>query len=135
MVICTYCGAAVTRAATVVEAAWFRQARERALAAITLPARGVTWREQRFGLLAQLGCGARCDVFLAERLGTAPLRITLKVARDGDGDALRDEHARLSGLLLHDGPGAAYFSRRLPGVVWVVGADAPGREVPGIAAR
>lgn len=112
---CTYCGATIVRGAETIERASFRQAWQRARSA---PATGqeLVWRDARHALLAPLGTGDSADVWLAQRLGALPERVTLKLARNEDAarDRLLTEAETLEALQHLATPGAAYFTRRLP---------------------
>jgi serine/threonine protein kinase len=69
-------------------------------------------------LLAFLGAGEQTDVYLAERIGPLPERVTLKLARQsGETGMLAAEAAILVALQNSTANGAAYFTQRLPQVV------------------
>lgn len=111
---CSYCGATCVRGEDTVERASFRAALTRAQVT-TAEGRVVMWRSQRLRVLLPLGQGTCSEVLLAERLGVAPERVTLKLARgDAHGEHLAREHEVLRALQAVRAPGAAYFSRRLP---------------------
>ena len=112
---CAYCGATIVRGTETVERAVFRQAWQRAQAA---PANGpeMRWHGARYRLLAPLGRGEHAEVWLAQRHGAVPERVTLKLALD-EGvarDRLKAESTVLDAMQGLTTPGAAYFSRRLP---------------------
>lgn len=112
---CAYCGATVMHREETVERAAFRAALQRAHALPPGAGRLLEWRGARYAVLADLGHGTHSDVLLAQRLGAAPERVTAKLARDGAGRAaLAREYEVLSALQALQGPGAAYYTRRLP---------------------
>jgi len=122
MVACPYCNTKVTRSRAVVERATFREARARleaaAGAACEDGARLLRCRGLRYRLLALLGAGEQTDVYLAERIGPLPERVTLKLARQpGQTGLLAAEAAILAALQNSTANGAAYFTQRLPQVV------------------
>lgn len=122
MVNCPYCGATVTRSKSVVEAARFREARARMLDNAWLAyASGspvVRWQGRRLVLLKPLGVGENAEVFLAERIGPLPERLTLKLAHAATPpETLASEAATLNALQQSAAPGAAYYSQRLPQVI------------------
>jgi serine/threonine protein kinase len=122
MVACPYCHAMVTRSRAVVERATFREARARleavAWAACQAGARSLHGGGLRYRLLALLGAGEQTDVYLAERSGPLPERVTLKLARQpGPTGRLAAEAATLVALQDSTVNGAAYFTQRLPQVV------------------
>lgn len=111
---CAYCGATIVRGAQPVERATFRAAWLRARA-IVAPSPVWVWRDARYRVLATLGQGTQGEVLLAERLGVAPERVTVKLARDDGGlGALSREFDALHALQSLQVAGAAYFTRRLP---------------------
>jgi len=111
---CSYCGATIVRGEEIVERESFRAAWRRANADVP-GGRVLAWRGARYRVLAPIAAGEHSEVLLAERLGALPERVTMKLARDSaaNGVLLR-EAAVLQGLQDLSGPGAAYFTRRLP---------------------
>ncbi|HEY4374089.1 MAG TPA: inactive serine/threonine-protein kinase VRK3 [Burkholderiales bacterium] len=112
-VTCPYCTAVVTRARDVVQAAWFREAAQRARAADS-SGQLWRWRGAAYRVLAPLGGGDAADVFLAQRLFPAE-RVVIKLARDAvTAAALEREAAILARLQGLQTAGSAYFTQRLP---------------------
>ena len=111
---CSYCGATIVRGDETVRRAAFAEALRRSRQA----AAGGTelrWRDARYTVVQALGRGEFSDVLLARRLGAAPELVTFKIAVGASGDrALQREVATLTALQALQGPGSAYFSRRLP---------------------
>jgi len=134
MVACTYCRAMVTRSAEVVERAPYQAAYQRSLALGAGSGRVVRVAGQRYRLLAPLGQGEQCEVWLADRCGALPQRVTLKLARAspndlaGEADTLR----RLQSLQV---TGSAYFSQRLPQLVASGRTDDAGHERDALVLR
>ena len=136
MVTCPFCSAAVTKSRDVVQAAWFREARDRVYAALEPAPVKLRWREQEYRVLAHLGTGEHCDVLFAERVSPLPERVTLKLLRVDAVSTLAREEEALSGLQHSQVPGAAYFSQRLPQPVGVgVAIDEGGRERQALVLR
>lgn len=118
IVSCPFCTAMVTRSEDVVEAAQFHQAWLRAMAAVPAASQVLALGGQRYRVLAPLGGGEHAVVYLAERLSHLPERVLLKIAHTGgESRPLQREQEVLRTLQALDGPGAAYFSTRLPQVV------------------
>ena len=120
MVTCSYCTAVVTHSAEVVQRAWFTDAMARLVA--SLPSEGyiVRCRSQRYRVLGALGGGTTAEVLLAETRSATPERVTLKLARnDAALTALQREEQVLDALQALEGPGAAYFTQRLPQAVGI----------------
>ncbi|MBE9610518.1 serine/threonine protein kinase [Chitinilyticum piscinae] len=117
-VACTYCHVLVTRNPSLVERSHFqaalrRQAAEHARLNPEFVLEGAPCR-----LIAPLGSGETASIWQAERLTAYPERITLKIAHDASGAAQLDAEAQhLQNLLARDGPGSAYYSRRIPQLV------------------
>lgn len=73
-----------------------------------------------YALGVKLGEGTTSDVYLGERLGALPARVTVKVARDDAGaKLLLAEGRHLAALQAIDLPGASYVGQRLPQPVFV----------------
>ncbi len=120
MVACPHCGAMVTKATNLVEAAQFHDAHLRAYAAFATVPEQIQLRGRRYQLLARLGAGSACDVFLGQRLAPAPERVVIKLARDAAGAIkLQREAAVLAELQALKVTGAAYFTQRLPDMATV----------------
>lgn len=122
MVNCPYCNATVTRSKSVVEAVRFREAKarvdEHAWMAYESTSRLVRWQGQHFLLRKRLGVGERSEVYLAERMGPLPERLTLKLALPKtSADTLAAEAEILNTLQRSRAHGAAYYSQRLPQVI------------------
>ena len=118
-VSCAHCGATVTRSKSVVEAARFREARARvyaqACSACAPALRVVNWRTQRFRILAPLGRGEHAEVYLAERMGPLPQRLTLKLGYpEAKPGVLAAEADVLASLQQSSVQGAAYYTQHLP---------------------
>lgn len=135
MVTCPFCGSMVTHSKSVVEAAPFHAAKVRLLAgklaqAHDAGARVLRWQGQNLRLLNKLGTGEQAEVYLAERLGLLPERLTLKLAhRHIQPGVLAVEAVTLSRLEESQLPGAAYFTQHLPQLVNCgVTDDEPGHE-------
>ena len=126
LVVCPHCGSTVTRLADVVQRAVFSAALERSRAIVT--GRGMTAGSATYSFLHTLGRGASSEVFLAERVGTARARVVVKIARDEAGAArLAHEGRHLGALQALSGPGASYFTRRLPQPVFAgIGVETGG---------
>ena len=126
---CPFCDSSITLAANVVHAAQFRAAWLRAQAAgggamASGPALQI--QGQTYQVLGQLGSGHGNDIFLAQRLGPLPERVTIKLAQaDQDGVRLQTEARVLQQLQADASPAAAYFSQRLPQPVCVAQAHTP----------
>ena len=115
MVTCPHCLAVVTRSADTVQRAAFSAALQRTEPAAASGDRVLAAGAARYALRRPLGSGSSADVFLGERLGPIGAWATLKIARDEPGAvALRREGRHLAALQALDGPGAAYFTQRLP---------------------
>lgn len=134
MVACPYCDAQVTRSAQVVLRADFRAALERARARACGPGHVLNVGGRRYRVLATLARGAASDVLLAERCAVVPERVTLKLAH-GTVHALDREAEVLRALQALQGPGAAYFSQRLPQVVALSRCGEPGHERDALVLR
>lgn len=112
-VTCTYCRAVVTTAKDVVQAAWFREAANRARA-VDEAGQLWRWRDSAYRVLAPLGGGGTADLYLAQRLFPAE-RVVLKLARDAaSSSTLEHEATILKRLQAAETPGSAYFTQRLP---------------------
>lgn len=111
MLACPFCTAVVGRGPQPVTRARFRAAWLRTRAADGLPLAG-----ERYRLLHPLGGGQHAEVWLAERLGNARERVTLKLAWPQGEAALRREAATLQALHALDGERAAFFRRHIPRV-------------------
>ncbi|MES2188389.1 MAG: protein kinase family protein [Pseudomonadota bacterium] len=112
---CSYCGATLMRGEETVRRADFRAAWQRAQAVPAGGGRLLEWRGARYTVRVTLGQGEHSEVLLAERLGPLPERVTLKLARGGASRGmLAREHEVLQALQALQGPGTAYFTRRLP---------------------
>jgi len=115
MVNCSFCGAVVTRSEDVVQAAGFHEAWRRAMDALPVAVQTLRVGDARYRMLAPLGGGEHAAVYLAERLSFLPERVLIKIAHaEGESHAVRREHEVLCALQALNGPGAAYFSTRLP---------------------
>ena len=115
MVTCAYCTAVVTHSAEVVQRAWFTDAKARLVASLSNEGQIIRCRSQRYRVLGALGGGTTAEVLLAETRSATPERVTLKLARsDAALTALEREEQVLDALQALDGPGAAYFTQRLP---------------------
>lgn len=122
---CPYCDATITRGEQVVQRADFHAAWLRARADAA-DGQVFDWQGARYRVLAPLGHGRDHEVLLARRLGAAPERVTVKLAHvAGHADALRQEFEVLRALQQLQGPGAAYFTRRLPQAIGVGAATTP----------
>ena len=114
---CPYCGATVMRGEEIVQRADFHAAWLRAQSHAA-DGQVFQWRAARYRVLAPLGHGRHHELLLAQRLGAAPERVTVKLAHvAGHADGLRREYEvlhALHALQALQGPGAAYFTRRLP---------------------
>lgn len=120
MVTCPHCGSTVTKATNLVDAAQFHEAHARAYAAFAAVPDQIRLHWQRFQLLAPIGWGSACDVFLGQRLAPTPERVVVKLARDHVGVVkLQREAAALSQLQALKITGAAYFTQQLPQLVSV----------------
>lgn len=118
MVACPFCGASVTRSEEVVQAAQFHEAWLRAMAGVPHAPQTLVLGTEKYRVLASLGGGEHVAVYLAERLSYLPERVLLKIAHaEGQSGPLLREHEVLRALQALDGPGAAYFSTRLPQAV------------------
>lgn len=118
IVSCTYCGADVTHSEDLVRAADFRAAYLRSRAGDA--AADIACGGQRYQTIAHLGTGGSSTVSLADRSGAMARRVVVKVAHAGTpAGHLAREKAILDQLLADDGPGAAYFTQRLPQAVAV----------------
>ncbi|WP_028456023.1 hypothetical protein [Chitinilyticum litopenaei] len=114
-VACPYCQALVTRNPKLVERSSFQAAMRRQAADHAQLNPEFTLAGAPCRLIAPLGSGETASVWLAERLAAYPERITLKIAHDKSCAAhLDDEYSRLQDLQHIDGPGSAYYSRRVP---------------------
>ncbi|RSZ60866.1 protein kinase family protein [Massilia atriviolacea] len=131
IVSCTYCGADVTHSEDLVRAADFRAAYLRSRAGDAEA--DIACGGQRYKTIAHLGAGGCATVSLADRSGAMPGRVVLKLAHPGaPAGHLAREKAILDQLQADDGPGAAYYTQRLPQAVAVgagAGADGQRREV------
>ncbi len=119
-VTCPYCHTSVSRAEEVVQAAWFRDASQRVLAALDTPAHTAQVGVLRYGIVQPLGRGAHADVYLAQRISALPERVILKLARpdvSGSEAALAHAAQALDALQHSDATGAPYFTQRLPQTV------------------
>lgn len=119
-VTCPYCHTSVSRSEEVVQAAWFREASQRVLAALDTPAQTAQVGSLRLGIVQPLGRGAHADVYLAQRISALPERVILKLARPdvADSDAAMARAAQALDALQHsDAAGAPYFTQRLPQTV------------------
>ena len=119
-VTCPYCHTSVSRSDEVVQAAWFRDASQRVLAALDTPAQTVQMGSLRYAILQPLGRGAHADVYLAQRISALPERVILKLARpdvSGSNAALERCAQALDALQQSDATGAPYFTQRLPQTV------------------
>lgn len=134
MVACPYCDVQVTRSAQVVQRAEFRAALERVNARLCGPGPVLAIGGRRYRVLATLARGAASDVLLAERCAVVPERVTLKLAH-GTVHALAREAEVLRALQALQGPGAAYFSQRLPQVVALSRSGEPGHERDALVLR
>jgi Lipopolysaccharide kinase (Kdo/WaaP) family len=132
MVACPYCRAMVTRSASVVERAPYQAAYQRSLgmgSGRVLPIAG-----QRYRVLAPLGHGEHSEVWLAERCGALPQRVTIKLARSSSA-ALAAEADTLRRLQKLEVAGSAYFSQRLPQPVAHGRTGEPGHEREALVLR
>ncbi len=130
MVTCPHCGSTVTRATNLVDAAQFHDAHARAYAVFAGVPEQIFLRGQRYQLLAQIGVGSACDVFLGQRLAPAAERVVIKLAREPIGAIkLQREAAVLSELQALKITGAAYFTQQLPQLMTVgMTEGSPGYE-------
>ncbi len=130
MVTCSYCTAVVTHSAEVVQRAWFRDAKARLTASLPSDGQIIRCRAQRYRVQAALGGGANAELLLAETVSATPERVSLKLARSEAGSTvLHREESVLNALQALDGPGAAYFTRRLPQAAGVGKIDGSGKTV------
>lgn len=134
MVACPYCQAQVTRSAQVVQRAEFRAALERLNARPGGPGPMLSIGGRRYRVLAALARGAASDVMLAERFAVVPERVTVKLAH-GTAHTLAREAEVLQQLQALQGPGAAYFSQRLPQVVALSRTSEVGHERDALVLR
>ena len=130
MATCPHCGSTVTKATNLVDAAEFHEAHARAYAVFAGMSEQIRLRGQRYQILAQIGAGSACDVFLAQRLAPAGERVVVKLARDAGGEIkLQREAAVFTELQALKVAGAAYFTHQLPQLVAVGVTDvSPGFE-------
>lgn len=131
---CPYCRVVVTRRDAVVARAPYRAAHLRSLAQGADGPRVLRIGGHSYRVLAPLGQGDHSEVLLAERCGALPARVTIKLAPTPDA-GLAAEAATLLGLQELEGPGAAYFSRRLPQVMAIGRADAAGNAREALVLR
>ena len=130
MVTCPHCGSSVTKATNLVDATQFHDAHARAYAVFAGVPEQLFLRGQRYQLLAQIGAGSACDVFIARRLAPTLERVVIKLARDAGGAIkLQREAAVLTELQALKVTGAAYFTQQLPQLVTVgITEGSPGYE-------
>lgn len=112
---CGACGALITKTETVVERDAFRQALKRARqesAGMDAVACGATG----YQFLEKLGVGEISQVYLARRVTSLPLLVTLKISSASTAAARYSREAEVAQALQRlDGEGAgAYFSRLMP---------------------
>jgi hypothetical protein len=127
IVSCSYCGADVTRSEALVRAADFHAAYLRSHD--TDAAHDIVCAGQRYQRIAHLGAGASASVSLADRGGAMPRRVVLKIAHGATpAGHLAREKAILDQLQADHGPGAAYFTQRLPQAVAVGSSSGAGPD-------
>lgn len=133
MVTCPFCRATVGLGQTVVEAAAFREAWQRARAEAFAHPDRLDFGRHSFRLMMRLGAGQGSESFLALRLLPTAAVASLTVAMDEEGARrLRREAAVLRELHSSEAPGAHAFTRRLPlplGLAYSEGPHAPGQVV------
>jgi hypothetical protein len=130
MVACPYCRAMVTRSTSVVEAKAFHQAWQRSQVSIDASHRVMRLEAERYLLLAMLGSGNTVDVYLAQRLHVLSERVVVRRAKPGSQPgSLRREYETLIALQAFEGPGAAYYSQRLPQAISYGLCGETGREI------
>lgn len=129
MVECPNCRATVTRSAEVVERAAFQAALARSRGAAAAGGRTLAAGGATYALVGRLGQGTSSDVYLGERLGAIPAKVTVKIGRDDAGaEALLAEGRNLAALQSLDVAGAAYFGQRLPQPVFAGSAVEAGAD-------
>jgi len=115
---CTACGSLIHKTESVVTRDSFRQALKRAYRDVAgLDA--VVCGGARYQLMQSLGVGEISQVYLARRLGSQPLLVTIKLSSSSRAEELyaRETHA-LQELQQLDSDGAgSYYSRLLPEVI------------------
>lgn len=118
MVGCPYCGAMVSRSDQVVEAKAFHEAWLRARAAFADAGRTLNLGSSVFLIQEPLGRGGSSEAFLALRLDSHLERVVIRrgLTEDADGGLAR-EFSALTALQDLNGPGAAYYSLRIPEAV------------------
>jgi hypothetical protein len=84
MVACPYCQANVTRSASVVERAWFRDAHRRTLADARSPGPTIHVGAQEVQVLRPLGQGEHSEVYLARRCSAPSAKLILKLGQKGE---------------------------------------------------
>jgi serine/threonine protein kinase len=126
---CPYCGAMVTRSEHAVEAGTFHESWLRARAAYADAGPTLTLGKSVFLIRESLGRGDSSEIFLALRLDSHRERVVIRrcLAGDADGGPAR-EFAALTGLQALQGPGAAYYSLRIPEAVAFGRCADTGRE-------
>ncbi|MFN0183759.1 MAG: protein kinase family protein [Aquabacterium sp.] len=114
MVACPYCRSVVTRAARVVQRVAFQQALARAAA---MPATGerLDLDGVAYGLQSAWGGTTDAALWRGYRAGAAAAQVMVLMAEPGDL-ALLQHGRQLIALQASAGPGAAYYSQRLPQV-------------------
>lgn len=115
---CGSCGSLITKTESVVTRDSFRQALNRAHQD-SAGLDGILCGGGRYRLLGTLGIGEISKVYLAQRIGSAPLLATIKLS---SAPAAAARYAREAEVLrelqvLGGGAAGAYFSRLLPQVV------------------
>ena len=129
MVRCPYCTAMVTRSTLVVEARAFHEAWLRTRIEADASMRTIRLGDIHYRILARLGGGNASEAFLADRLDPLPERVVIRHALDGSPPGvLAREYAVLGALQALEGPGAAYFSQRLPQAISLAQSPQMGRE-------
>ncbi len=126
MVTCPFCRATVGLGQQMVEAASFRQAWQRALAAAAGRLDRLDCGRQSFAILGRAGAGGHSQAFVALRLLPTAIVAGLEVADGEEGAAaLRRSAAVLRDLHRSEAPGAHAFSRRMPLVLALAYSDGP----------
>ena len=115
---CGSCGSLIIKNESLVKRDAFRQALERARQAVGVSLNAIVCNGERYALLQSLGGSDVSQVYLAQRIGSMPFLVTIKLS--GAPTAVRDyarEAQVLRELQATDGGAAAYFSQRMPEVV------------------
>lgn len=129
MVNCPFCDSVVTRGERVLQRKEFHDTWKRIHESIVGGTHQVRVGTSRFEVLAQLGAGETSEVFLARRLDPLPERVILKLARpDSPHGRLATEFDMLRRWQGIEGPGAAYYSQRIPQAAMLGKCTATGRE-------